>query len=59
MILQNMLAFVAEDKPKIVDSVVSKRQSDYRRTVIQPEADAVDFGRRQGFNDDEADARLR
>src|SRR5207245_8171017 len=49
-ILQNVFAFMAKNKPKIVDSVMTKGHPDYGRSIIQPEAYAVNFGCWQRFD---------
>jgi hypothetical protein len=55
---KNMLDFMPQYEPEIVYAVEAHSHSNYRRSVVQPEADTIDLCGRQGFNDDESDSRL-
>lgn len=59
MSLSNVLKFMSENKPEIIDSVIPERQPNNRRMIIQPKANAIDFSSRQALHNYKPNAALR
>ncbi len=43
MQLQDMFKLVPEDKPEIIDSVVTQSHANYWRVIVQPKTDSINL----------------